>query len=33
MKKDSDLKVLLDGIDRKGYPAYKSTKGRFGHSV
>ncbi len=29
MKKDLDLKILLDGIDRKGYPAYKSTKGSY----
>ncbi len=29
MKKDSDLKILLDGIDHKGYPAYKATKGSY----
>ncbi len=29
MKKDYDLKTILDGIDRKGYPAYKSTKGSY----
>ncbi|MCR5774036.1 MAG: ABC-ATPase domain-containing protein [Lachnospiraceae bacterium] len=29
MKSDKDLKKLLSDIDRKGYPAYKQTKGAY----
>ena len=29
MKSSSNLKSLLKNIDRKGYPAYKSTQGIY----
>ena len=29
MKSSSNLKSLLKNIDRKGYPAYKSTQGTY----
>lgn len=29
MKKAEDLRALLDRIDRRGYPAYKDTKGAY----
>lgn len=29
MQTSSDLKVLLARIDRRGYPAYKDTKGAY----
>ena len=30
MKTSSDLQILLRNIDRRGYPAYKDTKGSYG---
>lgn len=29
MQTASDLKTLLERIDRRGYPAYKDTKGTY----
>ena len=29
MKNAEDLRALLDRIDRRGYPAYKDTKGAY----
>ena len=29
MKKEQDLKTLLEAIDRKSYPAYKDTAGSY----
>ena len=30
MNTSSDLQILLRNIDRRGYPAYKDTKGKYG---
>ena len=30
MKTSSDLQILLRNIDRRGYPAYKETRGSYG---
>ena len=29
MQTSSDLKQILDRIDRRGYPAYKDTRGAY----